>query len=94
MALRWYLGLDLFNAVPDHSTISQLRRRKPKLKNVVEMEALISEVQAALRFFDALADDLIHAQAQFKAFVSRLDEAARFGEKHLRVWAAPGAARL
>ena len=51
--------------------------------NVSEMEALISEVQAALRFFDALADDLIRAQAQFKAFVSRLDEAARFDEKHL-----------
>ena len=30
VALRWYLGLDLFDAVPDHSTISQLRRRKPK----------------------------------------------------------------
>ena len=52
-------------------------------KNAVEMEALISETQAALRFFDALADDLIQAQAQFKAFVSRLDEAARFDEKHL-----------
>ena len=52
-------------------------------KNAVEMEALISEVQAALRFFDALADDLIRAQAQFKTFVSRLDEAARFDEKHL-----------
>lgn len=25
-ALRWYLGLDLFDRVPDHSTISQLRR--------------------------------------------------------------------
>ncbi|NLT15609.1 MAG: hypothetical protein GXY05_14870 [Clostridiales bacterium] len=52
-------------------------------KNVAELEALISEVQAALRFSDALADDLIRAQAQFKAFVSRLDEAARFDEKHL-----------
>ena len=29
VALRWYLGLDLFDRVPDHSTISQLRRRKP-----------------------------------------------------------------
>ena len=51
--------------------------------NAVEMEALISEMQAALRFFDALADDLIQAQAQFKTFVSRLDEAVRFDEKHL-----------
>ena len=29
IALRWYLGLDLFDRVPDHSTVSQLRRRKP-----------------------------------------------------------------
>ncbi len=52
-------------------------------KNSVEMENLICEVQAGLSFFDALADDLIQAQAQFKTFVSRLDEAARFDEKHL-----------
>ena len=34
MALRWYLGLDLFDRVPDHSTISQLRRRKPTFRKV------------------------------------------------------------
>ena len=34
IALRWYLGLDLLDRVPDHSTISQLRRRKPKFRNV------------------------------------------------------------
>ena len=34
MALRWYLGLDLFDRVPDHSTISQLRRRKPSFRKV------------------------------------------------------------
>ena len=51
--------------------------------NASEMEAFISEVQAALRFFDSFADDLIQAQAQFKTFVSLLDEAARFDEKHL-----------
>ena len=28
VAMRWYLELDLFDRVPDHSTISQLRRRK------------------------------------------------------------------
>ena len=27
IALRWYLGLDLFDRVPDHSTVSQMRRR-------------------------------------------------------------------
>ena len=34
VALRWYLGLDLFDVVPDHSTISQLRRRKPKFRKI------------------------------------------------------------
>ena len=34
IALRWYLGLDLFDRVPDHSTISQLRRRKPSFHRV------------------------------------------------------------
>ncbi len=34
VALRWYLGLDLFDTVPDHSTISQLRRRKPTFRKV------------------------------------------------------------
>ena len=32
IALRWYLGLDLFDRVPDHSTVSQLRRRKPSFR--------------------------------------------------------------
>lgn len=34
IALRWYLGLDLFDAAPDHSTISQLRRRKPSFRKI------------------------------------------------------------
>lgn len=34
VALRWYLGLDLFDRVPDHSTLSQLRRRKPSFRKV------------------------------------------------------------
>lgn len=34
VALRWYLGLDLFDPVPDHSTISQLQRRKPTFRKV------------------------------------------------------------
>lgn len=34
MALRWYLGIDLDERVPDHSTISQLRWRKPAFRKV------------------------------------------------------------
>ena len=37
VALRWYLGLDLFDRGPDHSTISQLRRRKPSFRKVFRM---------------------------------------------------------
>ena len=33
-AFRWYLGIDLFDRVPDHSTISQLRRRKPSFRKI------------------------------------------------------------
>ena len=36
VALRWYLGLDLFDRVPDHSTISQLRRRKPTFRKIFQ----------------------------------------------------------
>ncbi len=34
IALRRYLGLDLFDRVPDHSTIAQLRRRKPSFRKI------------------------------------------------------------
>ena len=34
VALRWYLGLDLFDRVPDHSTISQLRRRELTFRRI------------------------------------------------------------
>lgn len=33
-AFRWYLGTDLDERVPDHSAISQLRRRKPAFRKV------------------------------------------------------------
>ncbi len=46
------------------------------------MESLLSEVCSVLRFFNALSDDM-DAQRRFKSFVSRLNEAVRFDEKHL-----------
>lgn len=33
-AFRWYLGIDLDERAPDHSSISQLRRRKPSFRKV------------------------------------------------------------
>lgn len=34
MPFRWYLGLDIDSPVPDHSTISQNRRRRPNLRKI------------------------------------------------------------
>lgn len=36
LAFRWFLGIDLDEPVPDHSTISQLRRRKFNGTNLFE----------------------------------------------------------
>ena len=40
IALRWYLGLDPFDQVPDHSTVSQLRRRQPPGLLFAQMQPL------------------------------------------------------
>lgn len=42
IAFRWFLGIDLDEPVPDHSTLSQLRRRKFKGTNL--FEEIFSEV--------------------------------------------------
>ncbi len=42
IAFRWFLGIDLEDTVPDHSTISQLRRRK--FNNTTLFEDIFSEV--------------------------------------------------
>ncbi len=34
VAVRWYLEMDLFDRVPEHSTISQLRQRKSSFRKV------------------------------------------------------------
>ena len=36
IAFRWFLEIDLDEPVPDHSTISQTRRRKWKGTNIIE----------------------------------------------------------
>ena len=53
------------------------------LSYVEEMEALLSEVNAILAFFDSLSDDMTDAQKKLRAFIARLDEAERLDEKHL-----------
>ena len=66
VALRWYLGLDLFDRVPDHSTISQLRRRKPSFRKVFRrlFEEVVRQCVAAGLVSGRLAvTDSTHVQA-------------------------------
>ena len=46
-------------------------------------ETMCATVLSALRFYDAIPEDMRKAFEQFKKFVSRVDEADRFDEQHL-----------
>ena len=66
IALRWYLGLDLFDHVPDHSTISQLRRRKPAFRNVFRrlFEEVVRQcIEKGLVSGRVVATDSTHVKA-------------------------------
>ena len=66
MALRWYLGLDLFDRVPDHSTISQLRRRKPAFRKVFRrlFEEVVRQcIEKGLVSGRVVATDSTHVKA-------------------------------
>ena len=57
--------------------------RRCDLTYIGKMEALLSEVNAVLAFFDTLSDDMTDALKKLRAFISRLDEAERLDEQHL-----------
>jgi transposase len=66
MAYRWFLGLDIDDRVPDHSTISQLRRRKFKdTKLIQELFAQVLKqcVDAGLVDGRLLLTDSTHIKA-------------------------------
>ena len=66
VALRWYLGLDLFERVPDHSTISQLRRRKPSCRKVFRrlFEKVVRQcIEKGLVSGRVIATDSTHVKA-------------------------------
>lgn len=66
VALRWYLGLDLFEQVPDHSTISQLRRRKPSFRKVFRrlFERVVRQcIEKGLVSGRVVATDSTHVKA-------------------------------
>ena len=66
VALRWYLGLDLFDRVPDHSTISQLRRRKPAFRKIFRrlFEEVVRQcIEKGLVSGRVVATDSTHVKA-------------------------------
>jgi transposase len=72
-ALRWYLGLNLSAPVPDHSTISQNRRRRPAFRKVFRrlFEEVVRQcVEAGLVSGRIVGTDSTHV----KAYASRASE--------------------
>ena len=66
MALWWYFGLDLDGHVPNHSTISQLRRRKPCFRKVLQhlFEEVVRQcVEKGLVSRRLAVTDSVHVQA-------------------------------
>jgi transposase len=66
VALRWYLGLDLLDAVPDHSTISQNRRRRPAFRKLFRrlFEEVVRQcVSSGLVSGRLVATDSTHVKA-------------------------------
>ena len=77
-ALRWYLGLDLFDRVPDHSTISQLRRRKPAFRKIFRklFEEVVKQcIEKKLVSGKLVATDSTHVKANASIASEELVEA-------------------
>lgn len=66
VALRWYLGLNVIDPVPDHSTISQNRRRRPAFRKVFRrlFEEVVRQcVEAGLVSGRVVGTDSTHVKA-------------------------------
>ena len=77
-AFRWYLGVDLDGRVPDHSTISQLRRRKPTFRKVFRrlFEEVVRQcVEKGLVSGKLMATDSTHVKANASRASEYLEEA-------------------
>lgn len=71
-ALRWYLGLDVLDPVPDHSTISQNRRRRPAFRKIFRrlFEEVVRQcVEAGLISGRVIDTDSTHMKARAGVFV-------------------------
>ena len=66
IAFRWFLGIDLDEAVPDHSTISQTRCRKSNNTNILEdifTEVVKKCIDAGLVDGSLILTDATHIKA-------------------------------
>lgn len=84
VALRWYLGIDLLERVPDHSTISQLRRRKPAFRKVFRrlFERVVNQcIEEGLVSGRLVLTDSTHVKAN----------ASRASEEQIEMPESPGA---
>ena len=84
VALRWYLGIDLLERVPDHSTISQLRRRKPAFRKVFRrlFERVVNQcIEEGLVSGRLVLTDSTHVKAN----------ASRTSEEQIEMAESPGA---
>ena len=88
IALRWYLGLDFFDRVPDHSTISQLRRRKPSFRKVFRRlfkEVVRQYIEKGLVSGRVIGTDSTHVRANAsrasEELVEVVEEAGVYWEK-------------
>ena len=84
VALRWYLGIDLLERVPDHSTISQLRRRKPAFRKGVRrlFERVVNQcIEEGLVSGRLVLTDSTHVKAN----------ASRASEEQIEMPESPGA---
>lgn len=86
VAMRWYLELELFDRVPDHSTISQLRRRKPSFRKVFRrlFEEVVRQcIEKGLMSGRLVRTDSTHVKANAsrasEEWVEIQEEAGRIG---------------
>ncbi len=66
MAYRWFLGLDLADTVPDHSTLSQNRRRRFKESHIFQelFDHIVSEcIRTGLVTGEIIVVDSTHVKA-------------------------------
>lgn len=85
MAYRWFLGLDIDDSVPDHSTISQNRRRRTNGTNLYRRifeRVLLSCMEKGLVEGKTLLTDSTHV----KAYASRRSERKVLVEKEAHVY--------